>query len=151
MSWKFEVPHVGIGIAPWHLYVWGNSSLHLVFSVQGVQYVNVLVISKPTLIQRHETIHSKPQYWSVYSVPSWGLKMYEDSSVWIWSDPITWVDRQHWKILYVFPNNFCNEYHHQKLLLTCYKTHIYICVSFIVQHCVKMCSHPKLGCSHLTI
>jgi len=25
-------------------------------------------------------------------------------------------------------------YHHQKLLLTCYETQIYSCVSFIVQH-----------------
>jgi len=61
------------------------------------------VISKPTLIHPHmrPTIYSRLQNWSVYSVPSWGLKMYEDSSVWIWTDPITWVDGQHRKTLYV--------------------------------------------------
>jgi len=109
------------------------------------------VISKPTLIQPHmrPTIRSRPQYWSVYSVPSWGLKMYEDSSVWFWTDPITWVDRQHYMYFQIiFVMNI--TYHHQKLLLTCCKIQIYICVSVIVQHCVKMSSQPKLGCSHLT-
>ena len=56
-------------------------------------------------------IHSRPHYWSVYSVPSWGLKMYEDSSLWIWTDRITWVGRQRRKTLYVLSNTFCNEYH----------------------------------------